>query len=214
MKVIPNFELKSNLVVNPSFDPWLQDIFNEIEKQSNAGFNLRVDVEKLGRTSFYTIDNRKNKTHAIVSRTRGKIRVDIFERKLPDIFHYIKPPINTISSIVVENDTEGKEKAANRIVNTLAELNDYSNNTVIKIKVTNDGQADKTKNLLVGGLIIELLNEENKTFVTIENGESFEVPRKEAEEKRIGVLKYIVFDDVLNFDVLEESEFPHYFELA
>lgn len=218
MRVIQGFELKSD--TDPTADSWLRDIINEMEKQDKSQSLISISVEQNKRQYTYTLHNRKAKCYATLSKRKSIIKLNIFQKHLPNIVKNIKPEFEIIYSLVEDCDgPKSKELLATRIVTMLCEDNPYSLGTVKKIKVTPTGVVSMTENTLVGGIIKEFMATDHSMIVTLDNGAAFEVKKSLAYEKNITALNYIVLgenentDIIENFDVVDKNEFDHYFEL-
>lgn len=211
MKIRYNFELKSK--ADKTFDPWLQEIFNLIEDNGVNDFVLRVSKEQIKRKNYYTIENTKNKTKAIISKQRDKISLEVKMKLLPDPTKYIKPPYITVHEIVATSDDNGKLEIANKILDVMDKNNPYSNQLVEKTKVYADYIEGK-EDILIAGKITDVFDCEENKIIVIDNGLSFAVPIEEAEAKRAMVNKYIILDNMLKFEVMYSSEFNHYYDLV
>jgi hypothetical protein len=211
MKIRFNFQLQSR--ADPTFDPWLQEIFNNIEDNGILDYTLRVLKEKVSRYLYYRIDNKKNKTYAIISKQKRTISVEVYQKQLPDPNKYIKPPYLQVISGKEENTVEGRMNIANYVLSILDTENEYSKGEVIKTKVcVSCGTVDN--NTLIGGRISDIYfsNGTNATVI-IDNGMSFNLPCIEVSEKEALVNRFIVLDKDMNFDIVRSSEFDHYFQL-
>lgn len=211
MKIRFNFQLQSRS--DPTFEPWLQDIFNNIEDNGLLDYTLRVLKEKVSRYIHYRIDNKKNKTFAIVSKRRNKITVEVYQKQLPDPLKYIKPPYQQVLSQTEDNTPEGRFNIANFVLSRLDTENEYSKGEVIKTKVCT-GCTEGQTGTLMGGKISDIYySNGTKATVVIENGLSFNLPSDQVVEKDAAVHRFIVLDKDMNFDIVRSSEFDHYFQL-
>lgn len=214
MKIRFNFQLQSRS--DPTFESWLQDIFNNIEDNGTLDYTLRVLKEKVSRYIHYRIDNKKNKTFAIIAKQKNKLIVEVYQKQLPDPLKYIKPPYQQVLSKFEENTEEGRFNIANYILSVLDTENAYSKGEVVKTKVCTSCTVGQTGTLMGGKISDIYYSNANDVTIIIENGLSFNFPLEQVAEKEpeIAIHRFIVLDKDMNFDIVRGSEFDHYFQLV
>lgn len=210
MRVLCNFELKSEY--DEDYEPWLEDIFQNIEKYSNNTFTVRVTKESHNRSIDYRLDNKKNKTYSIINKRRDIINVTTYRKLLPDKVKYIKPPFELVYEKTYTNDAAGKISIAKDLNEVLDKHNEYSDSKVNKIDV--DLTCGDKDSVYMGGVITEIMDSDDNKIILIQTGESFLLPSDELESKRAAAGKFIVMDKMLNFDIFFQSEMSQYFNLT
>jgi hypothetical protein len=215
MQIIDNFGIISR--GSSDKNSWLETILNKIKDLSSKDFVLRLTGIPEGNTLKYKLVNNRNKTHALIYRKHQKIFVEIFRRLLPDPEKYIKPVFSVQDKEVFNVDTEGIEKASIMLQKALDEETIYSLDEVVKVKVYVKPQDIPWT--FYGGRISQIdtldLPEGTVFRVYVENNSHhYDIPLDKTINRRICVLKYIVFNDKGGFEMVHSDEFNAYFEMA
>lgn len=210
MKVLCNFELKSDQ--NKEYEPWLEDIFINLENYSQSDFVLRVSKESHNRAINYRIDNKKNKSYSIINKRRDNITVKTYKKCLPSNTDYIKPPYELVYEKIYLNTPEDKIIIAKDMVAILDNHNEYSENRVKKITVSLLYKYNS--DTYFGGPITDIMDADENKIIFIPTGESFMLPTEELTTKRAAIGKFIIMDKSLKFDIFFHSEISQYFNLV
>lgn len=216
MQIIHNFGLRSKF--NPEQTGWLDVVLDKVKALSQKDFVLRLYGIPGNSLLTYKLVNGCSKTYSLIYRKANQIYVEVFTKALPDPEHFIKPAFNAQALEVFEASDEGLEQASIAIQEAMDQDTPYSLGEVTKVKVYR--QSTDIPWTFVGGRIsaIEELssNEENQIVRVYVDGNKthYDIALKDTLDKRVAVLKYIVFNDKGEFQTIHSDEFDAYFELV
>lgn len=210
MKIRYNFELQSDK--SNDFEPWLHEIFKNIEMRGINNFTIRVLKIKNNRCIEYVFINKKNKTYAVVTKRKENILISAYYRELPND-SCIKPEYKLAYENINSNTINGKFNAVTEMLYVLDKCNDYSKNTVSKISL-NCTNFELPEINLIGGIVSEIVTKIDSIFVSTQSGKTFCILNKNIKDKKISVGKFIIVNLNNNdFDVFFPSEIEQYFTL-
>lgn len=210
MKIRYNFELQSDK--SNDFEPWLHDIFKNIEIHGINNFTIRVLKVKNNRRIEYVFINKKNKTYVVVTKRKENILISGYYRELPSNT-CIKPPYTLAYENMHSNTTNGKLNAVTKMLHVLDKCNAYSENTVPKISL-NCTDSELPEINLIGGIISEVVTNIDSTFVFIKSNKTFCILNKNIGDRKISIGKFIIVNSNNNvFDVFFPSEVEQYYTL-
>lgn len=210
MKIRYNFELQSDK--SDEFEPWLHEIFKNIEIQGINNFTIRVLKTKTNRRIDYLFINKKNKTYVAVTKRKEHILISGYYRGVPDNAH-IKPLYILEYEEIYNNTNYDKFKAVTSMLSILDRHTVYSEKSLSKINV-NCTNVDLPDIDLLGGYITGITVGEHFSIIATVNGRTFCTLNKVAEDNKVSVGKFIIFNPVNNAsDVFFPSEVDQYYTL-
>ena len=194
---------------------WLETLIEGVKECSDKDYILRLTstIEE-GEGIVYHISNGQNKTTVDLIRKNKVIYVKLYQRVLPDPEKYIKPAKYLVGS----HEFSALDAVPETIAVLFAHLNQdnpYSKGEVTKVKV-NYKPNQNTPWCFFGGRIsaVDQLSDDS-VKLTVEGGKwTYVIPLASALHKRVNKLKYIIFNENSDFDVVSSSEFDFYFEMT
>lgn len=210
MKIRYNFELQSDK--SNDFEPWLHEIFKNIEIRGINNFTIRVLKVKSNRCIEYIFINKKTKTYVVVTKRKENILISAYCRGVPDSAH-IKPPYILVYEEKYNNTVDDKFKAVTSMLCILDRHTVYSEKILSKINV-NCTNVDLPDIDLLGGYITGITVGEHFSIIATVNGRTFCTLNKFVEDNKVSVGKFIIFNPVNNSsDVFFPSEVEQYYTL-
>ena len=213
LNIIDNANLPSK--VNPDFNPWLEIILDNFKALGQEDFVLRLSAERKPSSIIYHLENNQNKTLAHISKKGNTVRVETYRRELPDPERFIKPTHAPVKACLFECTPEGLESAAQALYEVMGTHTAYSKQSVLKVKVYETAPAGDPW-ALSGGLITQVIYlSKDEVSVTVNHRAEHRFNLSQFYGQVTPRLtKYLVVGNDQKAEVVNESEFGFYFELA
>lgn len=207
------FALNGKPVIQPNVPPWLASILSYLKQQCQEDFTLLITQTNKHSKLYYTLEHRKAKVYASLSRTGGRtepiLTLTFFQRALPDIDQHLIPPFEQTFSIAKSESVETTHLLGQLLLKRLCTQNAYSQAQNPKVKISS---LPTDAAPVYGDRIIELFEVNGHCVAVLENGQQYRFPKEEAVQKTLKAHRYLVMHPTHGWETVCGLEFSHYFE--